>query len=82
MLYGKVYSATTGQPLSATVTVSKCGYAQSADTAADGSWQLSYPYGWLGTITFSAPGYATETFQMGPNVQWYDGGGVLSLQVG
>jgi hypothetical protein len=80
MLYGEVYSASTGQPLSATVTVTRCGYAHSAMTASDGSWQLSYPYGWFGTITFSSPGYATQTFQIGQNVQWYDAGGVLSLQ--
>ena len=82
ILYGEVYSASTGRPISATVTVTKCGYAQSATTASDGSWQLPYPYGWFGTITFSSPGYVTETFQIGPNVQWYDAGGVLSLQPG
>ncbi|HUK27632.1 MAG TPA: hypothetical protein VLV31_04345 [Candidatus Acidoferrales bacterium] len=80
ILYGKVYSAMTGQPISATITITKCGYAQSATTAQDGSWQLPYPYGWFGTITFSSTGYATETFQIGPNVQWYEAGGVLSLQ--
>jgi len=80
ILYGKVYSASTGQPLSATVTVTKCGYAQSASTTTDGSWQLPYPYGWFGTITFASAGYATQTFQIGQNAQWYDAGGVLSLQ--
>ena len=79
-LYGKVYSASTGQPLAATVTATQCGYAQSAMTATDGSWQLSYPYGWLGSISFSSPGYATETLQIGLNAQWYYAGGVLSLQ--
>ena len=80
MLYGKVYSASTGQPLAATVTVTRCGDAQSAATSSDGSWQLSYPYGTLGSITFSSPGYVTETFQVDQNLQWYDAGGVVSLQ--
>jgi hypothetical protein len=80
MLYGKVYSTSTGQPLAAIVTVTKCGYTQSVMTTSDGSWQLSYPYGWSGSISFSSPGYVTETFQIGLNGQWYDAGGVLSLQ--
>jgi hypothetical protein len=80
MLYGKVYSATTGQPLDATITVTRCGDAQTVATGSDGSWQLSYPYGAFATITFSAAGYQTDTFQIGQNVQWYAAGGILSLQ--
>ena len=80
MLYGMVYSATTGNPLAATVTVSRCFNAQTTSTTPDGSWQLSYPYGTLGTITFSAPGYASQSFQVNMNAQWYDAGGVVSLQ--
>jgi hypothetical protein len=79
-LYGFVYSAATGQPIAATVTVSQCFNQQSAVTAADGSWQLSFPYGTLGTITFSAPGYVSETFQLNMNAQWYYAGGIVSLQ--
>ncbi|HUK50817.1 MAG TPA: hypothetical protein VLV18_07255 [Terriglobales bacterium] len=79
-LYGKVYSETTGQPITATVTVTRCGDAQTVTTSSDGSWQLSYPYGAFATITFSAAGYQSETFQMGQTVGWYASGGILSLQ--
>jgi hypothetical protein len=80
ILYGYVYSATTGKPIAATVTVSQCLNQQTATTGADGSWQLSYPYGTSGTITFSAPGYASQSFQLEMNAQWYYAGGVVSLQ--
>jgi hypothetical protein len=80
ILYGTVYSAITGKPLAATVTISYCGYTQTASTSSDGSWQLSFSYGTLGIITFSATGYVTQTFQTGLNGQWFDSGGVVSLQ--
>jgi len=80
ILYGTVYSATTGKPLDATITVVRCGDAETATTAPDGSWQLPYPYGTLGTITFSAPGYASLIFEISLNAQWYDTGGIVSLQ--
>jgi len=80
MLYGMVYSATTGSPLAATITLSRCFDSQTTSTAPDGSWQLPYPYGTLGTITFSAPGYASQSFQININAQWYDAGGIVSLQ--
>ena len=79
MLYGYVYSARTGHPIAATITVSRCFNQQSVTTGADGSWQLSYAYGTSGTITFSAPGYATQSLQLNINAQWYYSGGVLSL---
>ncbi|MGA2628152.1 MAG: hypothetical protein ABSF63_13955 [Candidatus Bathyarchaeia archaeon] len=80
MLYGMVYSATTGGPLAATIKLSRCFNAQTTTTTLDGSWQLSYPYGTLGTITFSAAGYASQSFQVNLNAQWYDAGGVVSLR--
>jgi hypothetical protein len=43
-------------------------------------WQISYPYGTLGTITFSENGYIPQTFQINLNNQWYDAGGVILLQ--
>ena len=79
-LYGYVYSAATGKPIAATVTVSQCLNQQTATTGADGSWELPYPYGTLGTISFSAPGYASQSFQLEMNAQWYDAGGIVSLQ--
>ena len=79
-LYGYVYSGTTGKPIAATVTVSQCFNQQSTTTAADGSWELPYPYGTSGSITFSAPGYASQTFQLDMNAQWYYSGGIASLQ--
>ena len=80
MLYGMVYSTNTGDPLAATITLSRCFNAQTTSTAPNGSWQLPFPYGALGTITFSAPGYVSESFQINMNAQWYDAGGVVSLQ--
>lgn len=80
ILYGYVYSAVTGKPIAATVTVSQCLNQQTATTGADGSWQLAYPYGTLGTITFSAPGFASQSFQLQMNAQWYYAGGIVSLQ--
>jgi hypothetical protein len=80
MLYGYVYSAASGKPLAATVTVSHCINQQTVTTDANGSWELSYAYGILGTITFSAPGYSTQSFQLDLNAQWYYAGGVVSLQ--
>jgi hypothetical protein len=79
-LYGFVYSTNSGKPISAIVTLSRCFNQQFVSTNADGSWQLPYPYGTLGTITFSAPGYNTQTFQINMNAQWYDSGGIVSLQ--
>jgi len=79
MLYGFVYSASTGAPIPATVTVTRCFNQQSVTTGADGSWELPYAYGTLGTITFSAPGYTSQNFQLNLNAQWYYSGGVVSL---
>ena len=79
ILYGYVYSASTGNPIVATVIVSQCFNQQTVATSGDGSWALSYPYGTTGTITFSAPGYASQSFQLNLNAQWYYSGGVVSL---
>jgi len=79
MLYGYVYNASTGSPIAATITVSRCFNQQSVTTNSNGAWQLSYAYGTLGTISFSAPGYATQTLELNLNAQWYYSGGVVSL---
>ena len=78
-LYGYVYSAATGNPIAATITVSQCFNQQSALTGTNGYWQLPYAYGTLGSITFSAPGYVSQTFQLNVNAQWYYAGGIVSL---
>ncbi len=80
ILYGTVYSASTGKPLGATVTLSRCFNSQATSTGSDGTWELSFPAGALGTITFSAPGYVSQSFQINMNFQWYDAGGIISLQ--
>ena len=80
MLYGYVYGADTGKPIPAIVTVRQCFNQQTAATNGDGAWEVSYPYGTTGTIIFSAPGYASQTFQLDLNAQWYYSGGVVSLQ--
>lgn len=79
-LYGTVYGTTTGQPLAATVTVSSCSYTQSTSTGPDGSWQITFPYGTFGKITFSAAGYTAETFQVTSTAEWFYAGGIVSLQ--
>ena len=80
ILYGYVYSAASGRPIAATVTVSQCLNQQATPTAADGSWELPYPYGTSGAISFSAPGYASQSFQLDMNAQWYYAGGIVTLQ--
>ena len=82
MLYGFVYSATTGKPLAATIVVSRCFNQQTVITNANGLWMLFYAPGTLGTITFSAPGYATQTLQLNLNAEWYYSGGIISLTPG
>jgi len=79
MAYGAVYSASTGRPIEATVTVSSCGNTQTTSTRSDGSWQMAVTGGSPAKIIFSAVGYQTQTFQVGSNAQWFDAGGVVSL---
>lgn len=81
-LYGYVFSVSTGKPIEASVVVNQCSNQQTASTNEEGSWQIQYPDGTLGTITFSAPGYLTQSFQLDLNAQWYYAGGVVSLQPG
>ncbi len=80
VLYGTVYSASTGQPVTATITVTSCNYARSTLTGADGSWRLAYPYGPVGRISFSASGYESQTFEITSVPQWFYAGGIISLQ--
>ena len=80
LFYGTVYSANTGRALLATVTAASCSYTQSTASGSDGSWQLSYPYGSVGRITFSAPGYEAQTFEITSNSQWFYSGGIVSLR--
>jgi hypothetical protein len=80
LLYGTVYGANTGKPLLTTVTAVNCRHTESTTTGSDGSWQLNYLYGSVGRITFSAPGYETQTFDLTPNAQWFYAGGTVSLQ--
>jgi len=78
--YGAVYSAGTGHPLAATVTVTSCGHAQTVSTLSDGSWRMTLTRGGSGRIMFSAEGYESQSFQIGLNGQWFDAGGVVSLR--
>ncbi len=81
LMYGFVYSAANGRPLAGvTVTASTCNYAQSAVTASDGSWQITYPTDKVGTLTFSGNGFETQSFQIELNANWSYAGGVVSLQ--
>jgi hypothetical protein len=80
VVYGAVYSAGTGQPLVATVTVTGCGYAQTVSTSSDGSWRMTLTSGISSRITFSAGGYESQSFELGLNAKWFDAGGVVSLR--
>lgn len=80
VLYGTVYSASTGQPVPAIITVTSCDYTQSTLTGTDGSWRLAYPYGPVGRISFSASGYESRTFEITSIPQWFYAGGAISLQ--
>jgi len=64
LLYGSVFSGSNGQPVpGAAVTASSGSYLLSAATASDGSWQMDLPFGTY-TITFSAPGYESQSVQL------------------
>ena len=80
-LYGSVLSSSTGQPiLGVTVSAASCSYARTAMTGAEGFWQLTFPYGSYGKLTFSAVGYADRSFEITLNADWIYSGGVISLQ--
>ena len=66
--------------MGATVIMSKCSYTQSATTGNDGAWQMTIPSDLYGSLTFSANGFQTQTFQIELNANWPYAGGVLSLQ--
>jgi hypothetical protein len=77
-----VLSASTGQPiLGVVVSAASCSYAQTATTGADGSWQLTFPYGMFGKLTFSASGYAAKSFEITLSADWEYSGGAISLQL-
>ena len=80
VLYGMVYSASTGRPVPAAITVTGCGYTRSVLAGADGSWRLTYPYGPNGKISFSALGYESQTFEITLVSQWFYAGGTILLQ--
>jgi hypothetical protein len=80
VLYGMVYSASTGRPVPATISVTSCDYTQSILARADGSWRLTFPYGSVGKISFSALGYESQTFEITLIPQWFYAGGTISLQ--
>ena len=80
VLYGMVYSLSTGGPIPAIVSVTSCDYTESIVAGADGSWKLAYQYGRHARISFSAPGYETQSFDLTTIPQWFYAGGTLSLQ--
>ena len=71
----------TGQPIpGVTVSAASCSYMQTATTGADGSWQMTFPYGSYGKLTFSAAGYADRSYEITLKAEWVYSGGVISLQ--
>lgn len=78
--YGWVFGGTPGQPLAGvTVTALRSGYVQSVVTASDGSFSMVLPYGTY-TITFHAPGYISQSFQISWNADTVFSGGGMTLQ--
>ena len=79
-IFGSVISTISGRPIAgAIVTVNNCGSSQSTSTGPDGSWQLTFPYETYGTLTFSASGYRTQTYEVTYNANLVYAGGIVSL---
>jgi hypothetical protein len=80
LIYGSVISAVSGRPIAgAAVTANNCAVSQSTLTGSDGSWQLSFPAGTYGTLSFSASGYRTQTYEITYNANLVYAGGIVSL---
>ena len=80
LIYGSVFSAMSGRPIvGAAVTVNNCAFSQSVLTGSDGSWQLTFPEGTYGTLSFSASGYRTQTYEVTYNANLVYAGGIVSL---
>ena len=80
LMYGSVISTVTGQPIvGVLVATHNCGFSDTAYTGSDGTWQLNFPYGTYGTLSFSASGYKTRTYQITYNANWIYAGGTVSL---
>lgn len=80
LIFGSVISAINGRPIAgATVTVNNCAFSQSVLTGFDGSWQLTFPEGTYGTLSFSASGYRTQTYEITYNANLVYAGGIVSL---
>jgi hypothetical protein len=79
VFYGTVFSGSTGQPLAgATVTASGPGYGQLVVTASDGGWNMQLPYGTY-TITISATGFQSQSFQLNWDATSVFSGGSVTL---
>ena len=80
LIFGSVISTISGRPIvGATVAVNNCGTSQSTLTGPSGSWQLTFPYGTYGTLSFSASGYRTQTYEITYNANLVYAGGIVSL---
>jgi len=80
LIFGSVISAVSGRPIAgAAVTVNNCAVNVSTITGADGSWQLNFPEGTYGTLSFSASGYKTQDYQVTYNANLVYAGGIVSL---
>jgi len=80
VIFGSVISANSGRPIvGAAVTVNNCAFSQSTLTGSDGLWQLTFPEGTYGTLSFSASGYRTQTYEITYNANLVYAGGIVSL---
>jgi len=83
LIFGSVISSISGRPLvGVTVAVNNCGFSESTSTGSDGSWQLTFQAGTYGTLSFSASGYRTQTYEITYNANLVYAGGIVSLTPG
>jgi len=82
-IFGSVISSISGRPLvGVTVAVNNCGFTESTFTGSDGAWKLTFPAGTYGTLSFSASGYRTQTYEITNNANLVYAGGIVSLTPG
>jgi len=83
LIFGSVISSVSGHPLAGvTVAVNNCGFSESTATSSDGSWQLTFQAGTYGSLSFSASGYRTQTYEITYNANLVYAGGIVSLTPG
>jgi len=80
LIFGSVISSITGRPLAgAAVSVNNCGFSLSTLTGSNGAWKLTFQAGTYATLSFSASGYRTQTYEITYNANLVYAGGIVTL---